>query len=455
MIALRRGVNCFVFSPSLGPSGSVGFLCGSAGMANCEGFAVACPLSFTVSGRPVFLTGEVEVEAADDVSLYDSKDKALPGLQSGSVSLTNLRLLWKSSDSPPTGLAIPLSSVVTASKKSSGLFSFQRSKLSILMEKDTEEGLLVEEFLLKFHGRGRDSLLEAIQNVLTRKPWLRVISEAPCTKNGGEGGSPSSSSPSDPSSSEASSVPTFMPTRAGIGGVFRRAQDKENAVTRSLAFTDLEGLMENAASLVRFLDRQLPVLAAAGGEMSSSAENSSVRTLMSELGLTNAVSKRLSGTKFHTELARELADFLGPLLQEAGGVLTLTDVYCMYNRARGVDLISPDDLRCSCSLFSQLHLPLRLREFDSGVIVVQSESLNDASIHQEMMDLLGGALAGAGLSPHSWSLHKKCGLVLATQQLVNAEEAEVLCRDETLEGLWFYPNLFLTNSGGDVLVQQQ
>ena len=42
--------------------------------------------------------------------------------------------------------------------------------------------------------------------------------------------------------------------------------------------------------------------------------------------------------------ARQLADFLAPRLERTQGVMTLPDVYCLFNRARGSELISPEDL---------------------------------------------------------------------------------------------------------------
>lgn len=50
-------------------------------------------------------------------------------------------------------------------------------------------------------------------------------------------------------------------------------------------------------------------------------------------------------------------------LERAKGVLLLQDVYCLFNRARGTALISPDDLVNACSGFERLRLPLRLRHF--------------------------------------------------------------------------------------------
>ena len=78
------------------------------------------------------------------------------------------------------------------------------------------------------------------------------------------------------------------------------------------------------------------------------------------------MTRESAGSVFHTQLARELSECIAQPLQRAGhfsffiffvffflfcclyfvagGMLSLVDVYCFYNRARGVNLISPDDL---------------------------------------------------------------------------------------------------------------
>ena len=39
---------------------------------------------------------------------------------------------------------------------------------------------------------------------------------------------------------------------------------------------------------------------------------------------------------FHKELARELVEFILPIVEREGGTMSLMDIYCVFNRARGV-----------------------------------------------------------------------------------------------------------------------
>ena len=65
--------------------------------------------------------------------------------------------------------------------------------------------------------------------------------------------------------------------------------------------------------------------------------------------------------------------------------MTLADVYCLFNRARGTELISPDDLLQAVSLFGSTGAPMHLRTFSSGVLVVQSNSHDDDHVRPHIL----------------------------------------------------------------------
>lgn len=84
-----------------------------------------------------------------------------------------------------------------------------------------------------------------------------------------------------------------------------------------------------------------------------------------------------------------------PVLERSGGMLALTDVYCLYNRARVTELISPEDLLEAAKLLAPLGMGMRLRAFASGLQVVQLDSFSDAATGSRIAELLGGAAAAA------------------------------------------------------------
>lgn len=81
---------------------------------------------------------------------------------------------------------------------------------------------------------------------------------------------------------------------------------------------------------------------------------SEIQQVMFNMGMTDNftshVSKEISGKKFYSDLARELEKFLSNIIESDrfSGVIGLTDLFCLYNRARGTDLVSPQDLKIAC-----------------------------------------------------------------------------------------------------------
>ena len=91
------------------------------------------------------------------------------------------------------------------------------------------------------------------------------------------------------------------------------------------------------------------------------------------------VTKDSAGKKYIDELSRELESYLNKVLHKYGGVLSIIDFYCMYNRARGTNLVSPEDIRSACERFnSNPSCKVELKKYEtSGVVVVQSKSFNE------------------------------------------------------------------------------
>ena len=60
---------------------------------------------------------------------------------------------------------------------------------------------------------------------------------------------------------------------------------------------------------------------------------------------------------------------------------TLPDCFCLFNRARGTEMVSPDDLLLACGLFQKLGLPVAFRAFQpTNVLVIQSSAHSDAKV---------------------------------------------------------------------------
>mmetsp|Transcript_19844 Transcript_19844/g.55325 ORF Transcript_19844/g.55325 Transcript_19844/m.55325 type:complete len:228 (+) Transcript_19844:75-758(+) len=186
--------------------------------------------------------------------------------------------------------------------------------------------------------------------------------------------------------------------------------------------------------------------------------------LLSDMGMTSALSqsklssasKRSSASaadqrsEYHEQTAREVADFLVPRLKATTtGMMSLTDAYCLFNRARGTNLVSPEDLRDACAMLRSIgKLGLSLRTFPSGIRVLQLDERaldadndnNKGARRREFLELCGEVGSTALEASHVLKLSP----LLAAEQLEEAERLGWLCRDATLSTVRFYPNKFAT-----------
>ncbi len=125
---------------------------------------------------------------------------------------------------------------------------------------------------------------------------------------------------------------------------------------------------------------------------------------------------------------------------------TLTDAFVRLNRARGLELLSTEDMLNACQCLDKAKSPLRLHEFETtGVKVLQ---LRTASVCDDFtLRKTEDAVSQTGsLTAEELARVAGIAVVLAKERLLAAETAGRLCRDDSIQGLRFYPNLFLTKT---------
>ena len=76
------------------------------------------------------------------------------------------------------------------------------------------------------------------------------------------------------------------------------------------------------------------------------------------------------------------------MIDNFGGVVGMVDLYCMYNRARGMDLISPDDLMIACQRINSQSSKFMIKGYKSGVVTIQSRMFNEDSYYQKLANAI-------------------------------------------------------------------
>ena len=129
--------------------------------------------------------------------------------------------------------------------------------------------------------------------------------------------------------------------------------------------------------------------------------------------------------------------------------MPLPDVFCLFNRARGSELVSPEDVLRACELWERLGCAPRSRRFESGVRVAQSPDLRDDEVCATLADALSagaaeGGASGAGGRLDAFGAANVLGVAptVAGEFLAMAEGHGIVCRDDGPDATWFYPNRF-------------
>ncbi|CAD5120265.1 DgyrCDS8834 [Dimorphilus gyrociliatus] len=359
---------------------------------------------------------ETLVTQQSAIRIYDGEDKS--SFDNGRLLLTTHQLIWRDSKNPSYVIALHLSKIVFCEEESS------RAKI-ILHLSETESGhsqgpsaTSKYNFIkFSFKSGGQIDFYRCLNDTLQRKLW-KVVAK-----------------PKKSSILEGKAV--------GIGGIERSMQKQRAATdkTISAAFQDLDGLIVKAKDMVEISKSISRKIKDQKGEISED-ETVRFKSYLLSLGISDPVTRETHGTglKYYRELAREVSKAIEKPLRESGGVMTMTDAYCRINRARGIELLSPEDLINGCQQLEALKLPVRMEIFESGVIVLKLHSLMEENLIEETYDFVSKKKC---LSAEELAGILKISIVLAKERLLQAEKKGKLCRDDSLEGLIFFPNYFL------------
>eukprot|EP01062_Namystynia_karyoxenos_P046368 TRINITY_DN346_c0_g2_i1.p2 TRINITY_DN346_c0_g2~~TRINITY_DN346_c0_g2_i1.p2 ORF type:complete len:439 (+),score=181.92 TRINITY_DN346_c0_g2_i1:103-1317(+) len=372
----------------------------------------------SASGRPTFWSGEQECIQQGGVAVYDREARAE---RVDTIYVTTHRLLWLRQGVPQPALYAPLSDLQDAQYTGAwagGWISHAKLRVSFARK----PGAYVK---LSFRDGGGDKVAEALKNAMQRKAWesIPIDFEAP------------PDSVKKPLESDRKRY-CITPTGVGVGGIMAGIRKKEEEQTAQVtdAFGDVEQLMKQAkemAQLAELLAARMKArregAGSAAGEDSEAAQEAALSDFVSTLGLSSVVSRETvgSGVDFHTELAKQLLDFLQEPLRRQGGVMTVVDAYCLYNKARRGDLVSPEDVSKACRRLSQLPgTNVRLLEVDGSMLLRHDDHAGEQRIKQLLPSVRDAITALAVAAELRVSTR------VAAELLADCCRRGVLCRDD-------------------------
>merc|ERR1719391_256471 len=151
----------------------------------------------------------------------------------------------------------------------------------------------------------------------------------------------------------------------------RSAKDNQKI---SKAFEDLDRLMEMAKPMVTLAKSISDKIKDRQGEITED-ETVKFKSYLLSLGIDDPITKGdHSDSEYYKLLAKEMFLILDQPIQQSGGMISLTDAFVRVNRARGMELVSPEDILQAAKSLKETSLPMRLHTFQSGVLVLMTSN---------------------------------------------------------------------------------
>ncbi|KAG5000990.1 hypothetical protein JHK87_022062 [Glycine soja] len=410
------------------------------------------PVKLTGSGRPVLEPNEIECFFLSGVDLLSEDDPSFPHLKSGLLILTTHRLLWlpdSAASAGGTAGAIPLAAVshIFSPKMSlRKVFASPRVRFQVSLSPEGRVSAAGSRSVVAtavVRGKGDcDAFLAKFMENCRARAWQEA-------ESGSSSGSNSAVMAATATASSSGGIYSSDGTvrMVGVSGILRKEQEMWESTDRSLqeAFQDLNALMSKAKEMVMLAEKmRLKLLSGSNSQTNATNDEEmgskeEMQDWLLSVGIISPVTKESAGALYHQQLSRQLADFVKVPLEKAGGIINLIDIYCLFNRARGTELISPDDLLQACSLWEKFDVQVVLRKFDSGVMVIQTKSHSDEEDRVGPTDEVGPLSPGPSRTEKEHSSSSSRGLMLAQLPELEHEQRKSKHEDhlwtESLKGI--------------------
>ena len=107
------------------------------------------------------------------------------------------------------------------------------------------------------------------------------------------------------------------------------------------SFSNIQSLKQNAEKMIQLAEKLRAKLDVTKGE------EKEINDILKKIGYINPETKETAGSEFYDKLASQINIFFNDYFNknQSTKVLSLIDAYCIYNRARGIELISPKDMK--------------------------------------------------------------------------------------------------------------
>ena len=117
--------------------------------------------------------------------------------------------------------------------------------------------------------------------------------------------------------------------------------------------------------------------------------------------------------------------------------MSLIDIYLYYNRMRGSDLVTSQDLLMAANELNAINSSLELRILPIGLKIIQSKTLDKQAEISEIKDMIHRS-NGVGISIEDYCSAKDLSPIIGRYKLEEYCSMGEICLDSSLGGLRYF-----------------
>ena len=186
----------------------------------------------------------------------------------------------------------------------------------------------------------------------------------------------------------AGAAPSFMvqqPKVTGLGidrvkNMMRGKLENQKQMIEG-SFTDISSLRQNAEQMIMIASQIRTKIA---NNPNNKSENDEINSVLSKIGFIDPITKEVAGSEYYVKLGEQINQFFMDYFAKnpKTKALTLIDAYCLYNRARTGNTISPKDMRQAIKQLTDgkvIH-DIIIKNFNNEMIVIQTPEFSGKNI---------------------------------------------------------------------------
>ena len=165
-----------------------------------------------------------------------------------------------------------------------------------------------------------------------------------------------------------------------VKNMMRNKLDNQRQII-SGSFNDINSLKQNAEQMI-FIASQIRNKISTNPNNKN--DNDEINSVLSKIGFVDPITKEVAGSEYYLKLGEQINNYFMEYFAKNPKIkaLTLIDAYCIYNRARGGNIISPKDMRQAVKqiIKGRVIHNIIIKNFNNEMIVIQTPEFSGKNI---------------------------------------------------------------------------